>query len=216
MSGKDEDAYAAKYMPGARRVLLRDKAISRPLLFILGLVTLWCSGGAVASFLGALPKSGVGAGAFMIGLSALFALLTVLFTVLRTVVSEGEVQVQYGLWGPRVPISQIRSVRVVPYDWKRFGGWGLKRSSDGTWAYVMNARGDVVELEWTAADGVHEKALFSASNPGAVVAAIEEARAAATRVRVAPAGAEARDAAIASEFADEEPSIAPVKTQQRE
>lgn len=82
----ESDAYAATYMKGAGRVLLRDKTVGRKLLVVLGLVTLWCAGGAVATFLGALPKSSVGVGLLLTLMTALFASLAMTLTVVRAVV----------------------------------------------------------------------------------------------------------------------------------
>ncbi|MBL8715266.1 MAG: hypothetical protein JNL79_04690 [Myxococcales bacterium] len=189
-----DDAYAKKYMAGAGAVLLRDTKVGRTSLAILGLVTLWCGGGAIGAFLNVLPKSSVGAAVFMTFMTAFFAFLALTLTVVRTVVSEGEVQVQCGLWGPRVPMERVTSCRVVPYDWVRFAGWGIKRSADGTWAYTLDAKSDVVELTWTDEAGEAHAAQFSASDPHAVAAAVEKARA--TRLRIA-----VDDEAVASDRA---------------
>lgn len=187
------DDYAASYMSGTGRVLLRDKVVGRVSLLLLGFAALWCGGGAVASFADLLPKASFGAGVFLVFMTAFFGFLAATLTIVRTVVSEGEVLVQYGLWGPRVPIGRVLGARVVPYDWKRFGGWGIKRDGEGTRAYVMSARGDVVELRYADEKGDERKAQFSASDPAGVVAAIEQARAGRSRARVAEAGTRASD-----------------------
>ena len=199
---KDDDPYAANYMKGAGRVILRDKVVSRSLAGLLGFFVLWCGGGAIATFLGLLPKSSVGVGFFLLLMASFFAFLTMTLTVARTMVSEGEVRLQYGLWGPRIPVGSIRRCRVVAYDWKRFGGWGIKRSGDGTWAYVLSGTGDVVELTWMAEDGEEKTVQFSASDPRAFVAAVDEARGATTGVRIA-ADVPAEATESAEESADE-------------
>lgn len=189
------DDYASGYMAGAGRVILRDKVVSRISLLLLGLVALWCGGGAIATFANLLPKSSPGVGVFLLAVTAFFVLLAATLTVVRSVVSEGEVLVQYGLWGPRVPIGRVLGARVVAYDWLRFGGWGIKRDGEGTWAYVTSARGDVVELRFLDEGGTERKALFSATDPAGVAAAIEEARATDGRARVADRRAEGDEAA---------------------
>lgn len=183
------DQYAARYMRGRGRVLLRDAIVGRKLFALLGGVTLWCGAGAVASFLGALPKASLGASLFVTALAALFAFLTITMTVVRSVVSEGELHVQYGMWGPRIPIERIRESRVVPFDWTRYSGWGIRRSFDGSWAYVARGGGDVVEVTWIDDAGAKQTVQFSAKDPRAVVEAIERARAGAKpKVRVATDG----------------------------
>ncbi len=79
-------------------------------------------------------------------LGFLFAGLAVTFAVLRTIVTDSEVNVKYGLWGPRIPLDRIKSCKVVDYDWTKFGGWGLRRGVGGKWAYVPGP-GEVVEIE---------------------------------------------------------------------
>ncbi len=202
-SSTESDAYAATYMKGAGRVVLRDKAVGRTLLVILGLATLWCGGGAVLAFLGLGLKASIGAAMFLSLLTTLFAFLTATMTVVRTVVSAAEVHVQFGLWGPRVPVGRIRRCRVTPYDWMKFGGWGIRRSGDGVWAYVLKSGGDVVEFTWTDDAGAEKTAQFSASDPRAVVAAIEEARAAAAGASTAIDEAGRQGARIADDEAHE-------------
>jgi hypothetical protein len=171
-----DDDYEASYMKGAGNVLLRDKTVSRKFVALLGFFALWCGIPAIGAFLGLIPKAGIGTALFLTVMSAFFAFLATTLTVIRVVVSEGRVHVQHGLWGPRVPIERVRGARVVKYDWKEFGGWGLRRSGDGTWAYVMTG-GDVVEMKYADEQGDEKRVLFSATNPSAVVASIEEARA---------------------------------------
>jgi hypothetical protein len=66
---------------------------------------------------------------------------------------------------------------VKPYEALRFGGWGFKRSLDGTMAYsVPGGEGECVALE--IADGAKtRKVVITTPNAAAVALAIEEARA---------------------------------------
>src|SRR5437667_1519137 len=98
MPTEEGDRYAATYMPGAGRVLLRDKSIGRSFLVLLGALTLFTAAAAGATFLGALPGASLGVALFLTAISAFFALLATTLTVVRVVVSEREVFVQYGLW----------------------------------------------------------------------------------------------------------------------
>jgi hypothetical protein len=200
--GDESDAYAKQYMEGSGKVLLLDKARSRVLLGVLGLAAILNGGGAVATLLGALPKSSPGVAALLAVMTAFFALLAVTMTVVRTVVSEREVHVQLGLWGPRVPIERVLGCRVTPYDWTKFGGFGIRRSFDGTWAYVMG-RGEVVELRFTDDAGAERTVLFSAADPHAVAAAVARSRAAAQGPRVALGATAPSRARIAAEAEEE-------------
>lgn len=168
------DGYEGQYMAGGGgTVLRRDKVVGRRFQFWMAVPALWCLLGTILTFSGLLgPATWVGV---MLGvLTAFFAFLWATLSVIRTVVSDREVFVQYGLWGPRVPIERVRSCRVVDYDWASYGGWGMKRSPDGTWAYVIS-NGKVVELTWQAEDGIEKKALFSADDAVATVTAIHKA-----------------------------------------
>lgn len=72
-----------------------------------------------------------------------------LFAVLRVTVSEGHVNVQYGLFGPRIPIAAIESAERMTYDWKAYGGWGIRRPGERVWAYNMPGdEGQAVRIVW--------------------------------------------------------------------
>jgi hypothetical protein len=204
--GTEKDAYAQNYMAGSGAVLLRDKFVGRAQVAMVGFVALWCALGAIATFAAALPKSSPGVGLFLVAMTAFFAFIAVGLGVVRTVVSERELWVQCAFWGPRVPVERIRDCRVVPFEWMKFGGWGIKRSRDGTWAYVVSPTGNVVEVTWTTEDGKEHKALFSASNPAEVVAAVNRARgtAVAPGARVATDESSADAAAAAEAEAERE------------
>src|SRR5690606_24744972 len=79
----------------------------------------------------------------------LVALVWLLFAVLRVTVSEGQVNVQYGLFGPKIPIAAIEAAEIVEFDWKRVGGWGIRRSFAGEWIYNMPGDGGrLVRIVW--------------------------------------------------------------------
>ena len=70
-----------------------------------------------------------------------------MFMVLRVAVNTAHVHVQLGLFGPKIPIADILSCEATTYDWKKFGGWGIRRSFDGEWAYnMMGDAGRAVRL----------------------------------------------------------------------
>lgn len=66
------------------------------------------------------------------------------------------------------------SCRVVDYDWKQYGGWGIRRGRDGSWAYVASS-GPVVEVCYTTG-GAQKKVLIGAEDPAALVRAVAAAR----------------------------------------
>ncbi len=159
---------------------MRDKFVARSLYLLTGIPAVALLASAIATFAGALPKSSPGVAVALLFGAVVTALIPLVLGAVRTVVTQTEVWVQCGFWGPRVPNDRITACRVVPYDWMKFGGWGIKRSFDGTWAYVLSGRGEVVEMTWTGDDGSEHKAQFSAGSPGEVVAAIQRARGSAT------------------------------------
>lgn len=148
------DEFESAYMVGDASVRHTDKRVSRSIAAILGVWAPFCW--ALALFIGltnATSDKPVPAGvlpfvlAAIAALGLLFAGMAITFAVLRTVVTQTEVNVKYGLWGPRIPLDRIRSCKVVDYDWTRFGGWGIRRGLGGKWAYVPGP-GEVVEIEY--------------------------------------------------------------------
>jgi hypothetical protein len=197
-------------MSGDAVVRHRDKLVSRgmaaalavPAVFVLVLTVVIGVGNAAASRPvppQALPFVLAG----MVAFALLYALLAVTFAVLRTVVTDREVNVKFGLWGPRIPLDAITACKVVPYDWTKFGGWGIRRNRGGTWAYVAG-NGDVVEIAYTEG-GKDKRVLVGAAEPGTLAAEIERARQASSRLRVSADGAvEAETASAAEEALDAE------------
>lgn len=160
------DAYTARYMSGPGRGLYHDKIVAPAwfrlllLLPILILVASAVSAHAPATMLGGLPV----------------ILVWILFSVLRVSVSEGELHVQYGLFGPKVPIADILSCEAVDYDWKKYGGWGIRRGFDGSVAYNMvGDRGRAVRVvyrkgRWT------KTILVATRDPDRLALAVQQAR----------------------------------------
>lgn len=164
------DAYEKKYMAGEGLVLHRAKERAPWQLNAI-------MGGSAAAML--LPLFVGASGAWiapLIGLPILFV-TWMLFSVLRVTVSEGHVNIQYGLFGPKIPIDSITHAEATTYDWKKFGGWGIKRSWSGEWIYNMPGDGGrAVRIEWTTAKGRKRVTLVGSKEPQALAAAIEQAR----------------------------------------
>jgi hypothetical protein len=112
----------------------------------------------------------------LISLPILFA-VWMLFSVLRVTVSEGRVNVQYGVFGPTIPMHAIESAEATRYDWKKFGGWGIRRSRDGEWIYNMPGDGGrAVRIVWRDAQGNRKVTLVGSREPEALAKAIHRGR----------------------------------------
>ncbi|MBI5512154.1 MAG: DUF3093 family protein [Deltaproteobacteria bacterium] len=129
----------------------------------------------------------------------LLAFVTLLFSHLRVNLTDRELHVQYGLFGPKVALSQILSCEATEYSMMRFGGFGIKRAMDGTWAYSLPGAERCVEFSYRDAKGKVHKVAVTSLEADALAAAINQARGAATGtgVRAAPTSAEVPEAAEA-------------------
>ena len=164
------DAYEQKFMAGEGVVLYRDKRRAPwPLHALLGAAGLAVVAGSVASgeLLGlaiALP---------------VLALVWVLFSVLRVTVSAGMVTVQYGLFGPEIPVAAIELCEATTYDWKKFGGWGIRRSRQGEWIYNMPGDGGhAARIVWRDRKGRRRVTLIGSRHADQLASKIKGARAA--------------------------------------
>jgi hypothetical protein len=161
------DKYEARYMAGLGRVLHRDKHMMPwPIQAIILAPGLIAAAGAFA------------AGLWYVGLGVLpvFLLLWILFVSLRVTVSEGAVNVQYGLFGPTIPTASITAAEATTYDWKRYGGYGIRRAK-GEWLYNMPGdEGRAVRIHWRDSKGKERTHLIGTPNPDQMMAAIDEAR----------------------------------------
>lgn len=197
------DAYERDAMPGVGEVLHRQKVTSprwamaiatlSPVIPLVGI--------GLVSLLGGQILAGVGA---LAGAAALFGVLTfvmITFASARIAVSEGELHLQLGMAGPKIPMGEIASVAIAPSGTSKVG-MGVGNDLRGTTTYRLwgdNAR--AVHVAKT--DGT--KLVIVTKEPEALRAAIEEALSrkgrAAPRVRVGDAEGEAEDETAASESA---------------
>jgi hypothetical protein len=179
--------------PDGGAVLYRDKRVAPKYWHLLfGLPTLLTLAGVPMTLLhvGNHPAPLWMAAIFPV-FAALLALLWVGMSVLRVTVSNTDVNVQYGLFGPKIPLAAIRSAAAVSYNWAEFGGWGIRRSLGGTWAYTLPGDGGrAVKIVWTDGKGVERSTLIGCGDPDALAAAIERA-CARTGARVEPAASRA-------------------------
>jgi hypothetical protein len=166
--GRVPDAYERKYMAGEGLVLHRAKArapgwmqaiLLLPLLAVVP--TMLAPGGLIAGIV----------------VAPIVFLLWVLFSVLRVTVSEGHVNIQYGLFGPKIPIPAIESAEATLYEARKFGGWGIKRSLDGEWIYNMPGdAGRAVRIVWRDAKGRRRVTWIGTREHLAIADAIAKAR----------------------------------------
>ena len=62
------------------------------------------------------------------------------------------------------------------HDWKKYGGWGIRRSSGGVWAYVPTSAKRAVLLHYRNDEGVEKKVVFAARGADGVARTIQLAR----------------------------------------
>ena len=173
------DAYEREQMPGVGAMLFRHKVTSPRwlMLFVAGWPLLGGLAGALAlamdgQAMGALAALGGGA-----ALGAVLGSLMLTFASARIAVSEGELHVQLGLAGPRIPMAEIAKVEIAPSGSNKIG-MGVRTDLRGSALYTLwgdNARA----VHVTKTDGT--KLVFVMKEPDAMARAIEEAMTRATR-----------------------------------
>jgi hypothetical protein len=125
----------------------------------------------IGTMIGGPLLLGLGILAGAAAVSALLAFLMVTFSTARIVVSEGEVHIQLGLAGPKIPIDEIAGVRLAPSGSNRIG-MGVRNDLRGTTSYTLwgdNARAVHIERK----NGT--RLVLVMKEPEAMVQAIEEA-----------------------------------------
>jgi len=163
------DPYEAKYMSGPGGALYFAKMTAPRVFHLLFLLPLLVSAGSAF----------VAHASLLVPLVAVIALLLVwiLFSALRVSVTAKEVHVQYGLFGPRIPIEAIESCEACEYDWKQYGGWGIRYGRDGSVAYnMLGDGGRAVRITYRKGKKT-KKLLLAAKDPERLATAIHQARA---------------------------------------
>jgi hypothetical protein len=163
------DAYERDYMRGEGTVLYRDKTSSWQMGAICGAV-------AVVAIVKMLLAPALWVES-VIGL-VLLTIVWLLFSVLRVTVSEGHVNIQLALFGPKIPISAIESVAAVEYGYK-FGGWGIRRNAEGEWLYNLPGDGGrALRIVWRTRKGKRRVTYVATRESEQLMTTIEQARAA--------------------------------------
>jgi len=158
-------------------VLHRDKRVARglakALVTLTGIFGLGGIAGLVGMFAGVGPIGG-GVAAIGLGLGAMFGLMTLTGSVLRTVVTDRELHVSGGLAATRIPLESITAVRIAEQRQRIRSG---KRYEGGMWTTsFLLALGEYVEVVWKDAKGADRRLLFTPEDPQAVLAALGRAR----------------------------------------
>ncbi|MDP2339515.1 MAG: hypothetical protein Q8O67_01045 [Deltaproteobacteria bacterium] len=184
-----DDEYARKYMATEGEALYFDKRkwspqFGRMLKVLQGVVVVSGAVTGVAGLINGEPQLALMA-LPMIGLTTVMPLL---WSTLRTMVTSQFVHIQYGLFGPRIAVTNVISAEVVQYDWKKYGGWGVRYALDGSKAYnMMGDQGTAVKIVYQ--DGKKQRVvLVSAAGPQHLASAINEAMKKATTTTSTAAG----------------------------
>lgn len=162
------DLYERKFMSGDAPVLYRDRMVAGKKfnLFLVAIAAFAVGypalmGAPIAATLPALP---------------ILAMVWIFFGVLRTTVSSETLKIQHGLFGPTIPIASIESAQAIDYDWKAFGGWGIRRGKEG-WMYnMMGDGGRAVRIKWRDAKGKSKVTFVGTRTADQLAAAIDQAR----------------------------------------
>lgn len=126
------------------------------------------------------------------------AAVTLLLSHLRVVLTETHLHIQYGLWGPKIAVADIVSAKVEPYSMMRYGGFGIRRSLDGVWAYsTPGGNGQALVIEIREPKGGTRKVCITLDQAERFRELIEtlRGRGQGTGVRVAAEGAAAGEGA---------------------
>jgi hypothetical protein len=171
------DAYEAEYMSAEGGVLHERRRMPGWFFALMGVVALIELAASIATR-NPLPA--------LLAVPILGA-VTLLLSHLRVVLSETHLHIQYGLWGPKVAIADITSVRVERYSMMRYGGFGIRRSIDGVWAYsTPGGNGDALVIEARDGRGGTRKICITLDQAERFRQVIEDlrARAAGTDLRI--------------------------------
>lgn len=182
----ENDNYEAKYMNAGAALVRSRKPMPWFWFAFMGVAVLVSAGGGIAAG-NPLP--------LLLSVPLLVA-VTLLFGVLRVVVTRNELHVQLGLWGPKVAIDRIDHIEAQAYSALVYGGWGIRIGADGSWAYsVPGGTGRGVRVEYRDASG-KKKALFvSTDDADEIVRTVLDLQGRATGTGVRVDGAEAEPAA---------------------
>lgn len=198
------DDYEAQYMGADEDVMYREK-ISYPGWFKL-LIPLLMTLPLVIAGTSAFIAGEVGAVILMALLTPLMLLGSLVMSTLRVTVTSKNLHVQYGLWGPSIPLEAIEHCEAEHYSVWKYGGYGIRYSiSEKAWCYNMiGDKGQAVRIHWRDEKGKLRKTLVASESHTVLANQINRARAA---MKTAPVASTASTEAAESTLYEEEQRV---------
>lgn len=113
-------------------------------------------------------------GAFFLGMSALFAAITLNFSRLRIRASDAGLTLAYGIFGSTIAWDRITACSADDTSVVRYGGWGIRVTKvGGEWRLVYNTIGEP-RVVVTLTDGRFGEVAFSTRHPEKVIGVIAD------------------------------------------
>ena len=193
------DDYSRQFMEGGEAIVSSRRRMPGWFFAFIGVVLAISAASGIAAF---------AASGHVLALMPLFftvplvAAVALMFSHLRATLTRTHVLIQYGLFGPTIPLDRIDAVSVETYDMVRYRGYGLKRAADGTAAFsVPGGDGRCVRIEYRDEHGAAKKLVVTVEDANEFAQAIERARRGDVRVAVESAAmpANGEEIAVASE-----------------
>jgi hypothetical protein len=206
------DAYEKDNIAAPSEVLHRDKQVSRALaVAMLAMTALF-----LALAAGGMAGTAEWPAVVMMGtIAAAFAFVGLTRSVVRTAITEREMRVHWGLWGPRIALAGVKAVSVRKrYDRAALTAALLEEGSPRVEMIAIPHRGDIIDITWTDDSGRARRSWIGAGDAAELAAAIRRGMARAQPgLRIADEDSsaqavEAEDQAIeAEELAVEEAAV---------
>ena len=169
-SGK-KDSYETEFM-GGDDALFREKHVSRIFAGLMALPALAGVAGAVSLALD--PNGGLLFALIPLMSGAAIASAGLFFSVMRTVVTNEHVTVQYGMLGPTIDVAAITDCEVVTLAAASRLMFGAKIWPEG-WRYIPPGAKSGVRIRFRGARG-ETTCTIGATDAAGLAAAIREAR----------------------------------------
>jgi len=202
---KTPDEYTEKYMDGAQSLAHTRVRMGTWFFALMGVIALFTLGSGVAV---AVTK-GIGGAIVPLFFSfPLTVMMTLLFSHVRVTVTNKELVVQYGLFGPKIPLNHVTKISAEDYNWKEFGGWGIKYGRDGTKAYsVSGPQIRCVRVHYLDENKKEQKVVVSTDDPEAIVLAVQQSQtgtsAEKTRIKLEENAVSSENNVSTEEYAEE-------------
>ncbi len=170
MQSNIEDDYEKKFM-GAEDIIYREKQTMPAWLRIL--VALM-----VMATLSAISTGGLWLFA-LLPVYLVTGLLLFMMSSLRVTLTNEQLNIQYGLIGPEIPLSKIESAEPIKYSLLDSGGWGVRYSlTKRSWIYnVMGDQGNAVQLKYRTKNEKQKTIIIGSTDAPQLLRAINAATA---------------------------------------